>query len=170
MKKFLPLCVVSLICFSFAFTTISPTYKVKLGYTCQNMPVAVDSFQARLTGETFQYQIKYCSAPFSTKERYVKFELMFVDKNGNILDKSTDGPALSKTGKLSGVYETSKPLTVEPYDCILSWWYKDVTVSDNDYAEASAPDGTVYRERSTEKDPQWRLVATRSLKLFSNKK
>lgn len=143
-KNFLFLAIVAILS-SFTIST-SIIYSTKLGYTCEAMPIAIDSVQGKFSGEMFNYRIKYCSQQFTAKQRYIKFKLMFVDKAGNIITETATGPVLNKESRLTNDHIAGIPLTVEPYDCIISWWYRDTP------------------------ETEWQFVETRSLQLFKNKK
>src|SRR5437773_2659890 len=98
MKKFVSLFLpATMLCL--AFTThrvIQKTYAVKLGYTCKDLPVAVDSLCASYDGSMFKYHITYCSQAFTAKERHIKFTVIFLDKDGNILQKISTDQVLKK--------------------------------------------------------------------------
>lgn len=166
MKKFIVSFVTILLFCAFKPATTIQHYTANLGYTCSEMPVAVSAMSGSWDGIDFNYEINYCSSSFSSKERYVKFTLMFIDKEGNILKETSTGPVLNnEKSKLSDVHIAGTGLSQEPYDCLISWFYKDVNA---DYETITQPDGTVVKSRSTAKD-EWKIINTRSLKLFKNK-
>lgn len=165
MKKFFPIALllsVVVVFFSSFKTKPAPkNYAVKLGYTCETMQVAVDSVFGSFNGSEFEYRIKYCSQKFTAPERYIKFTLQFVDRDGNVLAKTSTGPVLNNK-QLSGCHIGSVPVGAEPYDCIISWSFKDVT---GGYKEVTEPDGTVIKQRDAKNDV-WQLMSVRSLKLY----
>lgn len=139
MKKFFSISLVLILLISSAFID-KKVYAVKLGYTCQDMQVAVDSVYGSYDGDIFLYQINYCSQTFSSSERYIKFTMTFVDKAGNILAETSTGPAITKSK--SGEHSAGISLNEEPYDCIISWSYNDGQAD------------------------EWHIMDIRSLKLF----
>lgn len=175
MKKFFSIvCLSVVLLITFAFTpdpaVAIKTYNAKLGYTCENMQVAIDAVTGTYDGSVFNYNITYCSQAFTAKERYVKFTMMFVDKNGNIIKETSTGPVLNANSKLSDIHSAGVGLSEEPYDCIISWFYKDMTIPESAYTEVIQPDGTVAKERDDRKDSQWIICTIRSLKLYKNNK
>ena len=162
MKKFFACFAIIAILSSFT-SAVVPTHEIDLGYTCSKYePVAVGKVKISGSGTMVNYEINYCSAAFETKERYIKFTLTFVDKDGKILKEASTGAVL--TGAKSGVHIAGAAVTGTVSDCFLEWSYMDITVDENQWEDVEGSDGT-QKFRDTRNDPEYIFCHIRSLRL-----
>ena len=167
MKKTFFLFLVAIAIFHTGFLPLKRArYKVPIQMTCEFNPIGIDSVYADWDGEMFNYSIKYCSQAFNADARYVKFELVFVDSVGNILQETADGPKLGKENNLKKFHTVSVGIAQEPYDCIIKWFYKDVNAEE--LIPSKSDPNVTYRV--IPKEETWQLVSIRALKLFRYRK
>lgn len=137
----------------------------RLKMTCEDAQVGIDSVISSYKDGMFNYTIKWCSKTPPSDRRYIKFELMLVDAEGNILKQTADGTYVGKGSKLKGTHTAGVPIETAPYDCIIKWFYKDTSTKGE--TTTVLADGSTLSERDSSKDPEYDLVSIRRLKLFS---